>query len=114
MTQLEIYFVIFALLLVVLLYYYLSTRKKRMVEGETVREAPIKEEKLRETVREASLDLTEVRGIGPKRAQKLKDAGISSVRELAKSSEDLAQKIGVSEKIVSKWIKNANEILTEK
>lgn len=52
--------------------------------------------------------LVEVRGIGPKRAQILGDAGVDSIETLAQCKpKELAQKTGISEKIVSAWIKNA-------
>lgn len=59
-------------------------------------------------------DLTEVKGIGEKRAAQLKNIGINSVEDLAKASaEDLASKLKVSPKITSAWIENAKK-LTEK
>ena len=57
-------------------------------------------------------NLTKIRGIGPKRSEKLKAAGINSVEDLVGySSKELAHKVGVPEKIAFKWIENANEIL---
>ena len=58
------------------------------------------------------MDITLVRGIGPKWSEEMKAAGIDSVHELAKCDpEDLAQEVGISEKKASAWIENANEIL---
>ncbi|MEM1539206.1 MAG: helix-hairpin-helix domain-containing protein [Candidatus Bathyarchaeia archaeon] len=57
-------------------------------------------------------DLTEVKGIGEKRAAQLKSVGINTVEELAKSSaEDLASKLKVSPKITSAWIENAKKLI---
>jgi large subunit ribosomal protein L15 len=57
-------------------------------------------------------NLTAVMGIGPKRSGQLQEVGINSVEALAGcETEDLAEKLGTSETIVSKWIKNANELL---
>jgi len=61
----------------------------------------------------AEIILTDVRGIGRKRSEKLRDIGINSVEDLAKCKiRDLAEKVGVSEKIVSTWIENASELLS--
>lgn len=57
------------------------------------------------------LELTEVKGIGEKRAEQLKSIGISNVDELAKASaEDIAKKLKISPKIVDKWIASAKEL----
>jgi len=56
--------------------------------------------------------LTEVKGIGVKRAEQLKALGILTVEDLAKASaEDLASKLKVSPKITEKWIKNAKKLI---
>jgi predicted flap endonuclease-1-like 5' DNA nuclease len=72
-----------------------------------------KEEKA-ETVIEVAppkMELTEVKGIGEKRAQQLKALGISSVEELANASgKDLAAKLKISPKITEKWIENAKRL----
>jgi len=61
----------------------------------------------------AEVSLTDVRGIGRKRSEKLRDIGINSVDDLAKCKiKDLAEKVGVSEKIVSTWIENASGLLS--
>jgi predicted flap endonuclease-1-like 5' DNA nuclease len=57
------------------------------------------------------LALTEVKGIGEKRAMQLKALGISSVEELATASaEDLAKNLKISPKTVDKWIASAKEL----
>lgn len=59
-------------------------------------------------------DLTEVKGIGEKRAAQLKSIGINTVEELAKASaEDLASKLKVSQKITRVWIENAKKLIEE-
>ncbi|MBT0158562.1 hypothetical protein G4O51_01095 [Candidatus Bathyarchaeota archaeon A05DMB-2] len=63
-----------------------------------------------ETVAVPKLELTEVKGIGEKRAEQLKAIGISNVDELAKASaEDIAKKLKISPKIVDKWIAGSKE-----
>jgi predicted flap endonuclease-1-like 5' DNA nuclease len=58
------------------------------------------------------MGLTEVKGIGEKRAEQLKALGISSVEDLAKASEqDLAEKLKISPKITGKWIENSKKLL---
>ncbi|MCW4007677.1 MAG: helix-hairpin-helix domain-containing protein [Candidatus Bathyarchaeota archaeon] len=60
----------------------------------------------------AALELTEVKGIGEKRAAQLRALGINNVTELAKASaEDIAGKLQVSAKIAQKWIDNARELI---
>ena len=55
--------------------------------------------------------LTEVSGIGEKRASQLKALGINTVDDLAKASvEDLAKSLKVSPKIVAKWVAGAKEL----
>jgi len=57
------------------------------------------------------IELTEVKGIGEKRAEQLKTLGISNVEDLAKASaDDLAAKLKISPKITGKWIENAKKL----
>lgn len=57
-------------------------------------------------------ELTEVKGIGAKRAEQLKALNIVSVEDLAKASaEELASKLKVSPKITERWIENAKELV---
>ena len=56
--------------------------------------------------------LTEVKGIGEKRAEQLKALGVNSVKELANASaKDLAVKLKISPKITGKWIDNAKKLV---
>jgi predicted flap endonuclease-1-like 5' DNA nuclease len=58
-----------------------------------------------------TIELTEVKGIGEKRAAQLKALGINNIDELAKASaEDIATKLKISPKIVKKWITGAKEL----
>jgi predicted flap endonuclease-1-like 5' DNA nuclease len=58
------------------------------------------------------MELTEVKGIGQKRADQLKALGINNVKDLAKASEgDLAAKLKISPKITGKWIENAKNLV---
>jgi len=55
------------------------------------------------------MELEDLKGIGTKTAEKLKAANIKTVSDLAKgSAKILSQKTGISEKLLSKWIKQAN------
>ena len=75
------------------------------IESEAEAKVTVAEEK-------AALELTNVKGIGPKRAEQLKRIGIQSPGDLAnKSSEELAEKLKVSDKIAEKWIKAAKKLL---
>jgi predicted flap endonuclease-1-like 5' DNA nuclease len=72
------------------------------------------EEKVVEMEALAGTPLTEVKGVGEKRAEQLKALGINNVEELAKASaKELASKLKISPKITQKWIENAKK-LTEK
>jgi predicted flap endonuclease-1-like 5' DNA nuclease len=58
------------------------------------------------------IDLTKVKGIGPKHSQKLASLGIKSVQAISMyKADDLAQITGVSEKIANDWINKAKEII---
>jgi predicted flap endonuclease-1-like 5' DNA nuclease len=53
-----------------------------------------------------------VKGIGEKRATQLKALGISSVDDLSKASaKNVAKKLKISRKTVSKWIASAKELI---
>jgi predicted flap endonuclease-1-like 5' DNA nuclease len=55
--------------------------------------------------------LTNVKGIGEKRAAQLKALGINSIEDLATASaKNLATKLNISPKITTKWIENAKEV----
>jgi predicted flap endonuclease-1-like 5' DNA nuclease len=71
-----------------------------------------KEEKELAAPPQVGRELTEVKGIGVKRAEQLKALGILNVEDLAKASaKDLASKLKVSPKITEKWIKNAKKLV---
>jgi predicted flap endonuclease-1-like 5' DNA nuclease len=56
--------------------------------------------------------LTQVKGIGEKRATQLKALGINSVDNLSKASaKTVAKKLKISPKIVGNWIANAKELV---
>jgi hypothetical protein len=58
------------------------------------------------------LELTQVKGIGEKRATQLNAIGINSVNALAKASaEDIAKKLQISSKITKKWIDSAKALV---
>lgn len=57
------------------------------------------------------IELTQIKGIGPKRVRELKAAGVKNVSDLAKrSAKDLSEKTGISIKLISEWIVQANEM----
>ena len=69
---------------------------------------------LREAFEEAlqELELTGIKGIGSKRAEELKATGVNTISDLATSSpKDLSQKTGISEKVISRWVEQAREII---
>ena len=111
--------VIVVIVAAVIAYYFTLAKKRRKEEAavqETrVEETPIEEEKHEVAAPKTFIELTKVKGIGPKWSERLRNAGVNSADELAKcNSKDLAEKLGVSEKIVSRWIRNANEIVANK
>ncbi len=58
-----------------------------------------------------AIDLTNVKGIGPKRASQLKALGIDSIDALSNASAKiLATQLNVSPKFTQKWIQNAKEL----
>jgi len=60
----------------------------------------------------AAIELTQVKGIGEKRAAQLKALGINSVGELANASVNtIAEKLKISPKIVDKWVASAKELV---
>lgn len=84
------------------------TEIEKAEEAPTIKEGGI----VIEAKSKPSLDLTDVKGIGPKRAGQLRKVGIQSVEDLAKESpEELSRKAKVSVKIAEKWIDSAKKIL---
>ena len=60
------------------------------------------------------IDITEVKGIGPKRAERLRALGINTAQDLAKSSATLlAANMGISSKITHKWVREAEKLMKE-
>lgn len=61
------------------------------------------------------MDVSEVKGVGRNRAEKLVKAGFSTVTSLAETEpEDLSKLTGMSEKISAKLIESAKELLKQK
>jgi len=83
----------------------------------------IKGEALRHSLQQAVGDrvhelqviaMTRVKGIGVTTSTRLVDAGIVSVEDLAHhDSTELADKIGVSERVASRWIRNAYQMASQ-
>ena len=68
-------------------------------------------EELREAIIVTPMDLTQVKGVGEKRATQLKAVGINSVDDLTNASaKAIAKKLKISPKIASKWIESAKEL----
>jgi len=60
---------------------------------------------------ETGPNLTEIKGIGPKRAIELELAGVKTISDLAKRSpKHLAEKTGIPITQISKWIIEANKL----
>jgi len=79
--------------------------------SEAVFDRNVKEKRKDKAVK-TMLDLTQVPGIGPKRAQQLKNVGVNSVEDLVKADpKEVSRNLQVTEKTVSKWIANAKQIL---
>jgi len=56
--------------------------------------------------------LTQIKGIGEKRAEQLKALGVKSVEDLVNASEkDLAAELKISPKITKRWIENAKKLV---
>ena len=79
----------------------------------TVTETPTVTERAEVTVETApTIELTQVKGIGPKRAEQLKSLGINSIKDLAEASaKNLATKLEISPKITRRWIENAKKLV---
>ena len=61
-----------------------------------------------------TIDITEVKGIGLKRAERLRALGINSAQDLAKSSATLlAANMGISSRITHKWVREAEKLMKE-
>mgnify|MGYP000728175773 CR=1 FL=1 len=70
----------------------------------------------KETLKEVpkGLRLTEIKGIGPRRAERLGDVGIITIKDLAKASpKNLSERTGIPEKTLSKLIEDAKRRLEE-
>lgn len=78
----------------------------------TVTETSTVMEKAEVSVETPTIELTQVKGIGPKRAEQLKSLGINSVKDLAEASaKNLAGKLEISPKITRRWIENAKKLV---
>jgi len=59
-------------------------------------------------------ELTSIEGIGASKAEKMKSCGVNSVQDLANfDPKELAEKLQISEKRVSKWIDEARKALKQ-
>ncbi len=80
-------------------------------------EAPkpaLKPEPSPEPAPETAMDVSEVKGVGGARAEKLRKAGFTTVESLAKAEpEKLSELTGISEKLSAKLIESAKELLKQ-
>lgn len=84
-------------------------RKKKPIKPPLVQRTP---EVKKPEESKLLIELTDIKGIGPENARKLKAAGVRTVSDLAKrSAKDLSEKSGISIKDISKWIVQANEMI---
>ena len=90
-----------------------TTMEASKEEAEAPMEKPaMKEAPTTATSAATTVELTQVKGIGEKRATQLKALGIHSVNELANASaKPVAKKLKISPKIVEKWISSAKELV---
>jgi len=87
-----------------------ATREKELVGKARllIEEKPDKENEA------ATTDFTEVKGIGPKMAGKLKEAGFENLRSLANSSpKEIAQVLNISDSRAANLIKKVRSVLGE-
>ena len=60
----------------------------------------------------ATMALTQLKGVGEKRATQLAALGINNVEDLSKASAtEVAKKLKISPKIVENWVANAKELV---
>ena len=82
-------------------------------QREVLLEKPEKISEVGETSQHSVLTTLEVRGIGEKRANELKNVGINTLEDLADASpKKLANKLNVSPKITKRWITEAKKLIT--
>jgi predicted flap endonuclease-1-like 5' DNA nuclease len=93
---------------------FVKGKRFKTKEATIVSHPPIGETFTRRRSR-SRITLTDVNGIGQKYSRKLRNIGIYSVDDLARyNSRILAESVGISERIVIKWIENAQELLSMK
>lgn len=87
----------------------------------TLKRTPRQEEEIKKETEKSevasirSLELSSIKGIGKKRAEKLKSCGVHSIKNLANfNPKTLSEKLQISKKRVSKWINEAKETLNNK
>jgi predicted flap endonuclease-1-like 5' DNA nuclease len=88
-----------------------ETAKEETAEA-SIEKAAVKKAPKVATPATATIELTQVKGIGGKRATQLKALGINSADDLSKASaKTVAKKLKISPKTVSKWIASAKELV---
>ena len=89
---------------------FLAETQRAKIETEKAGTTPPAKRKTLET---AISELTQVEGIGQKRAQQLASIGIDSIGKLAKADQkELSEKLKISEKTAMRWISNAKKIIS--
>ena len=78
-------------------------------------EAPMPPQQAPSEPSKPKMELTRIKGIGPKRVAALNALQIISVQDLTKfSAEELAEKLRIPSKITAKWVEQAQNLLKEK
>jgi predicted flap endonuclease-1-like 5' DNA nuclease len=89
-----------------------QTQPAATAEASKIEKAAVKKMPKVATPATAIIELTQVKGIGGKRATQLKALGIKSVDDLSKASaKTVAKKLKISPKTVGKWITSAKELI---
>ncbi len=84
--------------------------KKSAKPAEAVSDIKVRKKRNKEV--KTISNLTQLQGIGEKRAQQLRNLGIDSIEKLAKADpKEISENLRVSEKLVSKWISDAKQML---
>lgn len=89
---------------------FISEIQRTGIRTEKVKVAPPAKRKTLEAV---ISELTQVKGIGQRRAQQLVNIGINSVEKLSKMKQnELSKKLKISEKTAARWISDAKRIIS--
>ena len=87
-------------------------KEKKVKKKEVKKEKPVEKKQVKkEKPVEKGTDLTEVKGVGKKRAEALEAAGVSTVEELIEAdTEELAEKTGFTAEYIEKLKEKARDL----